>query len=109
MRKIMKALKDEDNEFIISFIQDRKEGIILGCCGDSDTGFLICLNTVDIIIPTLVHELIHAAYPEKSETQVCRYTNKVVAKLTRRQRKALFVKWAERISEYYEESIKTST
>lgn len=100
MRKIMKVLKDEANTFNLNFIQDRGENIVLGVCCPTDEGFQITLNPIDIFLPTLIHELIHAAYPEKSETAVVKYTKVVLATLTRRRRKNIFMKWLVRGSEH---------
>jgi hypothetical protein len=99
IRKIMKVLRDEDNDFRMSHVQDMDKGIILGFCGERDGGNLICLNIIDIVMPTLVHELLHAAYPDWSEKKVERETDKFVYRLTRRQRRDIFARWMGRISE----------
>jgi hypothetical protein len=100
MRKILKVLRDPDNDFMTRFVPDKKEGIVLGCCGvKDDGGFTICLNPIDIFLPTLLHECIHAAYPDLSETKVRLMTTETLIGLTRRQRKKIFVLWATRLSE----------
>ena len=96
----MKVLRDEDNDFKLSHLRDTKGRIMLGFCGENDFGGrLICLNMIDIILPTLIHELLHAVYPDKKEKQIEKEAIDIARSLTRRQRKAIFVQWMCRISE----------
>lgn len=106
LAKILKVLKDKDNDFKLRHLKDTNDCIVYGLISyREDGGYTIFLNVIDIVLPVLTHELLHGVYPEKGERQIEKEAKEIVGNLTRRQRRKMFLEWACRISEKEEKEV----